>query len=398
MTGRKVRFAPGITGKRMFPTVIDIACGRSQSTRPAGRVDMRAFIRFPWSIYQGDPQWVPPLLLRERRLLNPAANPFFQHASIQPFVAFRDGCMVGRIAAIIDTRHNNYHGEAVGFFGFFECIDDGPVAEELLRAVAIWLGDHGMTVMRGPFNPSTSDSLGVLVEGFDCPPAILMAYNPPYYSRLIEASGLTKARDLYAYYLHSSESEISPKVERVAAMVRKRHRVSVRSANVRRIRDDLDLVKLVHNEASGSNWGFVPKTEEELDRIARDLRPLVDPDLAIFAFVDGEPAGFSLALPDWNQVFRNLDGRLFPFGLLRLLRDRSQINLLRVYTTGVRPQFRNLGLDAIFYYETWMRGVGKGLLGGEFSWVLEDNVSMRNTLENMGARRHKTYRIYERAL
>jgi hypothetical protein len=142
----------------------------------------------------------------------------------------------------------------------------------------------------------------------------------------------------------------------------------------------------------------VPKTEAELDRMARDLKRLIDPELALFAFVHGEPAGFSLALPDWNQAFRNLNGRLFPFGFLKLLRDRRRINLLRVYTTGVRPRFRNLGLDAIFYYETWVRGVGRGLLGGEFSWVLEDNVNMRNTLENMGARRYKTYRIYERPL
>ena len=359
---------------------------------------MRAFIRFPWAIYRDDPHWVPPLLQRERRRLSPEANPFFEHASIQPFVAFRDGRMIGRVAAIVDERHNEYHGEAAGFFGFFECTDDAEVAVELLQAAADWLRDRGMTVMRGPFNPSTSDSLGVLVDGFGSPPAFLMAYNPPYYPGLLEGAGLDKARDLYAYYMHSSESEIPPKIARVAAAVRKRHGVSVRSGDPRRIRAEMDLVKLIHNEASGSNWGFVPKTEAELDRMARDLKRLVDPDLALFAFVHGEPAGFSLALPDWNQAFRNLNGRLFPFGYLKLLRDRRHIDLLRVYTTGVRPRFRNLGLDAIFYYETWVRGVGRGLLGGEFSWVLEDNVNMRNTLENMGARRYKTYRIYERSL
>ena len=272
------------------------------------------------------------------------------------------------------------------------------MAAELLQTAADWLRGQGMTVMRGPFNPSTSDSLGILVDGFGSPPAILMAYNPPYYPRLLEQAGLAKARDLYAYYMHSSESEISPKIARVAAAVRKRQGVSIRGGDPRRIRAEMDLIKLIHNEASGRNWGFVPKTEAELDRMARDLKRLVDPELVLFAFVHGEPAGFSLALPDWNQAFRNLNGRLFPFGFLKLLRDRRRINLLRVYTTGVRPRFRNLGLDAIFYYETWVRGVGRGLLGGEFSWVLEDNVNMRNTLENMGARRHKTYRIYERPL
>ena len=368
------------------------------SVRPARRGDMRAFVRFPWAVYRDDPHWVPPLLHRERRRLNPAANPFFEHASIQPFVALRDGHVAGRIAAIVDERHNEYHGEPAGFFGFFECMDDADVAAELLQAAGDWLRVRGMTVMRGPFNPSTSDSLGILVDGFGSPPAILMAYNPPYYPGLLEGAGLVKARDLYAYYMHSSESEIPPKIARVAAAVRKRHGVSVRSGDPRRIRAEMDLIKLIHNEASGRNWGFVPKTEAELDRMARDLKRLVDPELALFAFVHGEPAGFSLALPDWNQAFRNLNGRLFPFGYLKLLRDRRHINLLRVYTTGVRPRFRNLGLDAIFYYETWVRGVGRGLLGGEFSWVLEDNVNMRNTLENMGARRHKTYRIYERSL
>lgn len=364
----------------------------------ASGADMRAFIRVPWGIYQGDPNWVPPMLRRERRLLRPAENPFFEHASIQPFMAFRDGRVVGRIAAIIDARHNDYHKEKAGFFGFFECIDDQAVAGTLLQEACTWLAKKGMTVIRGPFNPSTSDTLGILVDGFNSPPAMLMAYNPPYYSRLLERAGMTKARDLYAYFMHSSESEIPPKVERVAAIVRKRHKVTVRTANLKRIRAELDLVKLIHNEASGRNWGFVPKTEAELDRLAHDLKPFVDPDLAIFAFVDGEPAGFSLALPDWNQVFRDLNGRLFPFGVLRILRGRRKINLLRVYTTGVRPRFRNLGLDAIFYYETWVRGVEKGLLGGEFSWVLEDNINMRNTLENMGAHRNKTYRIYERSL
>lgn len=359
---------------------------------------MRDFVRFPWMIYQGDPYWVPPLLQRERRRLNPTVNPFYEHASIQPFLAFRNGKMVGRIAAIVDESYNGHHGETTGFFGFFECIDDLEVVSELLQSAADWLLDRGMTVMRGPFNPSTSDSLGILVDGFDSPPAILMAYNPPYYPGLLEAAGLTKVRDLYAYYMHSSESEIPPKVARVAAIVRKRHGVSIRSANLRNMREELDLVKLIHNEASGLNWGFVPKTEAELDAMARDLKRLIDPDLAMFAFVNGEPAGFSLALPDWNQVFRKINGRLFPFGYMKLLRDRHRINLLRVYTTGVRPRFRNLGLDAIFYYETWVRGVGRGLLGGEFSWVLEDNVNMRNTLEKMGARRNKTYRIYERTL
>lgn len=368
------------------------------SVRPARRADMRAFVRFPWTIYRDDPHWVPPLIRRERRRMSPAANPFFEHASIQPFVAIRDRRMAGRIAAIIDDRHNEYHGEAAGFFGFFECMDDADVAAELLQAAGDWLRVRGMTVMRGPFNPATSDSLGILVDGFGSPPAFLMAYNPPYYPGLLERAGLGKARDLYAYYMHSSESEIPPKIARVAAAVRKRQGVSVRGGDPRRIRAEMDLIKLIHNEASGRNWGFVPKTEAELDRMARDLKRLVDPELALFAFVHGEPAGFSLALPDWNQAFRNLNGRLFPFGYLKLLRDRRHINLLRVYTTGVRPRFRNLGLDAIFYYETWMRGVGRGLLGGEFSWVLEDNVNMRNTLENMGARRHKTYRIYERPL
>ena len=368
------------------------------SVRPARRSDMRAFIRLPWTIYRDDPQWVPPLLMQERRRLNLATNPFFQHASMQPFLAYRAGRIAGRIAAIVDSRHNEYHGESAGFFGFFECVDDEEVAAELFEAAADWLRGQGMTVMRGPFNPSTSDSLGILVDGFGSPPAILMAYNPPYYQRLLEQAGLAKARDLYAYYMHSSESEIPPKIARVAAAVRKRQGVSIRGGDPRRIRAEMDLIKLIHNEASGRNWGFVPKTEAELDRMARDLKRLIDPELALFAFVHGEPAGFSLALPDWNQAFRNLNGRLFPFGFLKLLRDRRRINLLRVYTTGVRPRFRNLGLDAIFYYETWVRGVGRGLLGGEFSWVLEDNVNMRNTLENMGARRYKTYRIYERPL
>ena len=360
---------------------------------------MRAFIRLPWTIYRDDPQWVPPLLMQERRRLNFATNPFFQHASMQPFLARRAGRIAGRIAAIVDKRHNEYHGESAGFFGFFECVDETEVAAELLQTAADWLRGQGMTVMRGPFNPSTSDSLGILVDGFGSPPAILMAYNPPYYQRLLEQAGLAKARDLYAYYMHSSESEISPKIARVAAAVRKRQGVSIRGGDPRRIRAEMDLIKLIHNEASGRNWGFVPKTEAELDRMARDLKRLVDPELVLFAFVHGEPAGFSLALPDWNQAFRNLNGRLFPVRVPEAAaRSAPHQPAARVHDGGA-ASFPQPGARR----DLLLRDLGARRRQGVAGWrVLLGPGGQRQHAQHSGehgrAPGTRTYRIYERPL
>ena len=360
--------------------------------------DRRRFMRFPWSVYRGNSAWVPPLLSDFKKKLDTERNPFYHHAEIQPFLAWHDGAVVGTVAAIIDHEYNSFHEERTGFFGFFEAEDLVVVARALLDAAGEWLKARGMTHLRGPVNPSTAESMGTLLDAYDLPPAILMAYNPSYYPRLLAAAGLAKAKDLVALYMDSRESPVPPRAARLAELVRRRHNVTVRSADMRQLDREMALLKLIYNDAWTRNWGFVPWTDEEIEYSAADLKMVLDPDLVFFAFVDGEPAGFSLALPDFHQVLRRINGRLFPTGLFKVLWYRRRIDLLRVVMAGIRHQFRNLALDAVFYYETYTRGVAKGYWQGEFSWVLEDNHAMRNTLEKMGARVYKRYRIYEREL
>ena len=360
--------------------------------------DRRRFMRFPWSVYRGNSAWVPPLLSDFKKKLDTERNPFYLHAEIQPFLAYHNGAVVGTVAAIIDHEYNSFHDERTGFFGFFEAEDLVVVARALLDAAGAWLKARGMTHLRGPVNPSTSESMGTLLDAYDVPPAILMAYNPSYYPRLLEAAGLAKARDLVALYMDSRETPVPPRAARLAELVRRRHNVTIRSADLRHLDREMALLKLIYNDAWTRNWGFVPWSDEEIEYSAADLKMVIDPDLVFFAFVDGEPAGFSLALPDFHQVLRRINGRLFPTGVLKVLWYRRRIDLLRVVMAGIRHQFRNLALDAVFYYETYTRGVAKGYWQGEFSWVLEDNQTMRNTLEKMGARVYKRYRIYERTL
>ena len=360
--------------------------------------DQRRFMRFPWSVYRANSAWVPPLISDFKKKLDTARNPFYQHAEIQPFLGYYDGAVVGTIAAIIDHEYNSFHDERTGFFGFFEAEDLVVVARALLDAAAGWLTARGMTHLRGPVNPSTAESLGILLDAYDIPPTILMAYNPSYYPRLLQAAGLAKARDLVALYMDARETEVPPRAARLAELVRRRHNVTFRSANLRQLDREMALVKQIYNDAWTRNWGFVPWSDAEIEYSAADLKMVVDPDLVIFAFVDGEPAGFSLTVPDFHQVLRRINGRLLPTGLFKVLWYRRKIDLVRVMLVGVRHKFRNLALDAVFYYETYTRGLAKGYRRGEFSWVLEDNHAMRTTLEKMGARVYKRYRIYERKL
>ena len=361
--------------------------------RSAG--DLRWFIRFPWTVYRGIDAWVPPLISDVRKKLDTERNPFYEHAEIELFLACRDGVIAGTVAAIIDLHYNNFHDERTGFFGFFEAVNDDAVAGALIAAAVKWLRERGMKRLRGPVNPSTAESMGILLDSYDRPPAIMMAYNPPYYPRLLESAGLTKTKDLVALHMAESETPLPPKVARVAERVSTRHNVVIRSANLKQMGREMALVKRIYNDAWTRNWGFVPFTDAEIDYAAADLKMVLDPDLAFFAFVDGEPAGFSLAVPDFNQVLRRMNGRLFPVGVFKVLWYRRRIDQIRVVLAGVRHQYRNLGLDAVFYYETYTRGAAKGFIQGEFSWVLEDNVAMLTTLEKMGARVYKRYRMYD---
>jgi len=358
---------------------------------------LRPFIDLSWKMNAGDPAWVPPLRRQLRTMLDRRKHPFHQHAEVAYFLAEREGEPVGRIAAIVNHRHNEFHEDRVGFFGFFECENDGATARGLLDRAGTWLAARDMDWMRGPMNFSTNEECGLLVEGFDNPPSVMMPHNPLYYGTLLEGAGLEKETDLLAYGL--TEKEPPERFVRLGERAARKAGVRVRSLDMRRFREEVDAIQRVYNSAWSRNWGFVPMTEEEFDFMAREMKPVVDPDLCLIAeTAEGEPIGFSLALPDVNQALKRLNGRLFPFGILRFLLDRRRIDRMRVLTLGFTPEYTHAGLGPFLYLRTWHLGAQKEYRAAEASWILENNREMRGALERMGAEVSRVYRIYGRSL
>jgi GNAT superfamily N-acetyltransferase len=359
------------------------------------RKDLNDFIKLPWKIYRNDPQWVPPLISQQKAQLDKKKHPFFEHSIADFFIARRGKETVGTIVAILNNRHNQVHQENVGFFGFFETINDYQVAEKLLDTVMDWAKAKKLDYIRGPENYSQNEIAGLLVDGFDTPPVILMAHNLPYYQEFIERYGFTKAMDLWAYCMDTN-TQIPERVEKIVERIKERSSVTFRNINKKDFDNEIEKVKYVYNHAWEKNWGFVPATDHEIDHIAAELYQIVDPDIVFFAEVDGRPVGFSLAAPDINQALKKINGRLFPYGIFKLLYHSKKINRVRVIIMGVIPEYRNKGIDSVFYLDTYRKGVEKGYNWGEFSWILENNDPMNTALRNIGARVYKTYRIYEK--
>lgn len=360
----------------------------------------RVFLRLPETLYRGDPNWVCPLRIERWDFFDPEKNPFFDNADVALFLARRGSEWVGRISAHIYQPHNRTHHEATGFFGFFECIDDQGAASALLERAAGWLRERGMRVMRGPANFTTNHEVGLLIDGFDRPPVVMMTYNPPFYQRRIEEFGLRKAMDLYAYRTDAS-NPTPQRVVRLIDRIRDRSGATVRPINMSRFQEEVARVKDIYDKAWAPNWGFVPMTDAEFAHMARELKQIVDPRIVLFAEVAGKPVGFSLALPDINQVLIRLNGRLFPLGLLRLLwlmKVRRVINQARVLVMGILPEYQKRGIDNLLHHETFERGVRAGYTFGELSWILETNEMMNRVAENLGHERYKTYRMYEMPL
>ncbi|MCS6963573.1 hypothetical protein [Thermoflexus sp.] len=363
--------------------------------------ERRAFVTFPWRVYRGDPHWVPPLISERMAFFDPQRNPFHQHAEVALFMARRDGEPVGTIAALVNHRHNDFHNEQVGFFGAFEVLPDREAAHALLSTARDWVRARGMTALRGPATFSTNEECGLLIEGFNDPPRILMPYNPPYYRDFIEGFGFQKAMDLYAYELTVDVFDWPEKLVRVAEKLKGRARFRVRRADIRRFREELDRIKKVYNSAWERNWGFVPLTDAEIEHMAAQLIQFVDPDLVFIAEVDEEPIGFSLTLPDLNQALR----KAYPrpgvpewWTLLKLLyywKGRRVVDTIRVLAMGVIENWRMHGVSALFYYETAKTALPKGYRRAEMSWVLENNLMMNRDIQAMGGRIYKIYRIYE---
>jgi GNAT superfamily N-acetyltransferase len=335
-------------------------------------------------------------------LLSRTKNPFFQHAQAEYFVAERDGKVVGRIAAISNRLHNETHEDQVGFFGFFESIDDQGVANALFEAAAEWCRALGHDVLRGPASFSVNDECGLLVDGFDTPPALMMPHNPPYYVRLVERAGFTKAKDLWVYQ-GGSEAGYVPVPERLARateMIRQRQGITLRPLNMKDFDGEVERIKQLYNSAWEKNWGFVPMTEAEIDHLAEQFKPVVIPELVPMAEKEGQLIGFGIALPDLNVVFRtNRSGRLFPM-IIRLLwaLKMKRIRRARILLLGVLPAFQGKGVDAMLYHWIWTRSGERGIYWGEAGWILEDNPAMNAGLEKMTFRVYKTYRLYDRRL
>lgn len=359
---------------------------------------VEAYIRFPWSVYEGDDLWVPPLLADMRAKLDPDVHPFHRHSDVRLFLATREGRPVGRIAAIHNRRHVEHHDEPVGFFGFFECERTGETAGALFDAAGDWLRSRGLETMRGPASFSTNEEAGLLVQGFDRSPSVMMPYNPPWYEELVREHGFREARTLVAYW--HDDPEPPEYLRRAEKLVGRRYpEVSVRPLRMDDFPEEVERIQAIYNAAWRDNWGFVPMTDAEFRHMARDLEHAVDPELALIAEDgDGTPIAFSLSLPDLNQALRHADGRLFPFGLLKILWHRRKIDTVRVITLGVVDAYRGKGIDALLYLDTFRRGSARGYHQGEFSWILEDNEAMRRPLEKFGARIYKRYRLYDRDL
>jgi hypothetical protein len=365
--------------------------------------DLKAFVDLPFRIYAADKDWAAPLKSDVRWMLDTAKNPFWKHAQRTLFLARRDGKVVGRIAAIVDDEHNRVHEEKIGFFGFFESEDDRDVASALFRAAEAWVRGvlPDASLLRGPVNPSLNDECGALVPAESDPgvPFIMMTYNPAYYLDLFAAAGYAKVKDLVAI-LAPVDDRSFERLKRVTDIVKKREkgRAVVRQIRMDKFDDDLAIVKDLYNRSWEKNWGFVPMTSDEIDAMAKKLKPILYPPWVLFVELDGKPVGFHLALPDYNLVLKELGGSLFPFGWLKFLLLKKKIDRVRTLALGILPEYRRRGFDALLYFEAVKEGVRLKYTAAEFSWLLEDNLDIQRPLEVFGGRIYRRYRIVERSL
>ena len=356
--------------------------------------DMDTFINFPWQIYKNDPHWVPPLKRDVKYKLDRSKHPFFDHATMELFLARHGDNILGRIAAIIDDGYNKFHKGKTGTFGMFECIDEYNIARSLFSAVESWCKNMGMDKIRGPMNLSMNDECGFLLEGFDSDPVIMMTYNPKYYLDFCEKYGFIKAKDLYAYL--KDRVGVVDRIAKLVERVKKKENVVVRPINMKKFEYDVAIIKDIYNAAWEVNWGFVPMTEKEMDLMAKELKPIIEPELVLFAEVNGTPVGVSITLPDFNQVLKKLNGRLNPIGIIKFLYYKRKITGLRAIVFGLKKEYRRTGINTVLYYETEKRGAQLGYQWCEMSWNLEDNDLINRFDEAVGGRLYKKYRIYEK--
>lgn len=385
----------------MRERLMDQAAGTIEVRPIQARRDLDVFIRLPWHIYADDPLWVPPLWL-ERRLHFSSLNPFFKHAEWQGWIAYVDGRPAGRISAQVDEVHRRHHGRHHGQFGMFEAVNDPRVFTALTRASEAWLAERGTSHITGPFNFSINQECGILVEGFDTPPAILMPHSRAWYGRLLEYAGYKPAMDMLAYWINT---DFEPSREMAMLAQRYAKRVRLRTLRRKNFAEEIEILRDIFNDAWSQNWGFIPYTREEFAELGNSLRFFIEDDFVQIAEVDGQPVAFAVLLPNLNEALRELNGSLLPFGWLRLWRRMRKRNIStgRLPLMGVRRQFHNspLGLALAFSVCDALRKHARNhtaMKGVEMSWILDNNKGMRSILDNVGGREYKRYRIYEKTL
>ncbi len=369
----------------------------------SGKKGTDEFVDVMWKLYDQKtyPQWVPPLRMAAYENLDTVKNPFFKRATMQLFIAEKDGKIVGRIAAVQNPAHNEFHNDKVGFYGCYESTDDQEVANALFKAAEAWLKPRGLTSMMGPMNPSTNHECGLLVRGQSQHPTCMTTWNPKFYETLHDNYGLTKAKDLVAYFVAREKNvELPEKVQNYVKKLRAENsNVKFRDFDVKNFDAEVDKCFEIYNSAWEKNWGFFPMTHEEFKFAAKDMKMFLDPRMAFMAEVDGKPAGFMLAMPDFNYILKRIpNGKLFPTGIFKLLIGKKMLKTVRVITLGVKPEFQGSGIFALFTYEAFERANKFGYLGGEASWILEDNVGMNKPWQDMGAPLYRRWRIYEKQL
>ncbi len=364
----------------------------------------RQFLGLPWLLHRDDPHWIPPLRLNQRLLAGFTApwwmggrrHPFYDNAEVQPFLATRRGQPCGRIAAIVNHAHNRKYNERRGFFGFFESVDDADVARQLLDAAASWLRSREMDVMRGPTNPSMNYECGLLIAGFDRPPFFMMTYNPPFYARFMDAYGMEKAQDLFAYWGHVEMlSSLDSKLAFICDAARERFNISVRPLNTRQFTAEVEMFLDVYNRSFDGMWGFVPLSKSETHSMAHLLRHLIAPELTIVAEADGQVIGCLFGILDFNHRIKQIDGRLSPSGIYKLLRNLRAIHRVRMLSTNVIPAYQRWGVALVMLGALVPKVLEWGIEEAEFSWVTETNDLSRKSLEKGGAKLTNTYRIYD---
>jgi hypothetical protein len=359
------------------------------------------FIDFPHDLYRNDANYVPELFIAQRDLLTPGKHPFHEHSKLQAFLAFRGNEIVGRIAAIDNKNANVFNKTNDGFFGFFDCINDKEVSQALFNTATQWLKERKLSTMIGPVNFSTNEACGLLIEGFDGPPVVMMTYNYPYYVKLIEEAGFGTKITMYAWKIIPQYMNDRPfrVMEVLKERIMTRRNITFRRVNMKNFEQEVKGIHAIYNSAWDKNLGFVPMTEAEFMYLAKDLKMILDPDFGIVAEEDGKLVGFALAIPDINQVLIKIKrGRLFPTGILKLLLGKKKVNGLRILALGVLESHRKLGIDACFYGELMKVGRAKGVAYGEGSWILETNELMNAAMRGINADRYRTYRIYEKEI